>query len=106
MVKNIVRLFIIVAFVITLCSCSSYWNIGESSFSCPHKRPSGQFRCMPASVIERLDEMGKFDWRWYPICPEKDKEGRKECEKLLRELYGKEKPKKLIMEGIVVPESF
>ena len=74
--RTIVRNKWLIAIIFLGCmaisSCSSLLNIGSSEFECPHIR-SSQTKCMPPSVIEELDEEGKFDWKWHPLSKCEDK---------------------------------
>ena len=59
--------FPLITLTATVCLSSCGWlNIGADEFECPHIRPNN-ITCMPSSVIETLDERGKFDWQWHPV---------------------------------------
>ena len=95
------RVKLVILSLIFFSSCAGYWNIGSDSYNCPHIRPSFQTTCMPASVIETLDERGKFDWRWHPVCRKNDKNC--SAKKLAKILQGEKKQteaKPLYLKGV------
>ena len=95
------RVKLVILFLLFLSSCAGYWNIGSDYYNCPHIRPPFQTTCMPASVIETLDERGKFDWRWHPVCSKKDKKcSSKELEKILRGEKKQAEAKPLYLKGV------
>jgi hypothetical protein len=86
----------------SLCSCSSYLNIGSSEFDCPHVRPNA-VKCVPPSVIEQLDEQGRFDWRWHPLPEDVCKKCR-DCCRINELLKEAETRKSVVLKGGVFPE--
>jgi len=97
-----VKKFILVVSLFFLSSCSSYLNVGSSEFDCPHVRPD-PIKCVPPSVIEQLDQQGKFDWRWHPLPPEvcEKCEGCCRINELIKQ--SETERKSIIYKGVAVP---